>query len=85
MTEAGYRPSGHRGISIRAPEFLRQVEGHGGVHLRVSSNSAVVRLTTADTDFSHLAGNWVVALIKTAAQGAPISLTHGGLQFRDSP
>ncbi len=45
--------------------------------------SAVIRLTTCYTDFDHPAGNWVVALIKAAVQGKPVSLTRGGEQFRD--
>lgn len=45
--------------------------------------SAVIRLTSCYTDYDHPAGNWVVSLIKAAVQGKPVTLTQGGLQFRD--
>lgn len=45
--------------------------------------SNVIRLTTCYTDFDHVAGNWVVSLVKSAVQGRPVTLTQGGWQFRD--
>ena len=45
--------------------------------------SNVIRLTTCYTDYDHPAGNWVVHLVKAAVQGRPVTLTQGGLQFRD--
>lgn len=46
--------------------------------------SNIIRLTTCYTDFDHLAGNWVVSLIRAAVNGKPVTLTQqGGLQFRD--
>jgi nucleoside-diphosphate-sugar epimerase len=46
--------------------------------------STVIRLTTGYTDYSHpVAGNWVVALMRAVTAGKPVTLTQGGLQFRD--
>jgi nucleoside-diphosphate-sugar epimerase len=45
--------------------------------------SAVIRLTTCYTDYDHPAGNWVVSLVRAAVYGKPVTLTQGGLQFRD--
>lgn len=43
----------------------------------------VIRLTTCYTDWDHVTGSWVVNLLRAIAQGKPVKLTQGGLQFRD--
>lgn len=45
--------------------------------------SDVIRLTTCYTDAYHPAGSLVLQLLKKAARGEPVTLTRGGLQFRD--
>jgi nucleoside-diphosphate-sugar epimerase len=71
--EAPYAPQNFYGKSKIVAEFIS--ESH--------PMSNVIRLTTCYTDFDHPAGNWVVSLIRAAVQGKPVSLTQGGLQFRD--
>ena len=71
--EQPYAPANFYGKSKVIAEFIS--EAH--------PNSAVIRLTTCYTDYDHPAGNWVVALIRAAVQGKPVSLTRGGEQFRD--
>jgi nucleoside-diphosphate-sugar epimerase len=68
-----YLPANFYGKSKLMAEWIS--EGH--------PKSAVIRLTTCYTDYSHPAGNWVVSLIRKAVEGKPIPLTNGGLQFRD--
>jgi nucleoside-diphosphate-sugar epimerase len=45
--------------------------------------SNVIRLTTGYTDFTAAGSNWVLALIRSAAKGQPVTLTRAGEQFRD--
>ena len=45
--------------------------------------SNVIRLTTCYTDYDHPGGSYVTALTRTVTQGRPVTLTQGGLQFRD--
>ncbi|MBM4409517.1 MAG: NAD(P)-dependent oxidoreductase [Chloroflexi bacterium] len=46
--------------------------------------SVVVRLTTGYTDFDRPGeGSWMMHLIRTVLQKKPVTLTRGGLQFRD--
>ncbi|HJW76277.1 MAG: hypothetical protein A2X36_02250 [Elusimicrobia bacterium GWA2_69_24] len=71
--EYPYAPQNFYGKSKIVAEFVS--ESH--------PRSIVIRLTTCYTDFDHPGGNWVVSLIRAAAQGKPVSLTQGGLQFRD--
>lgn len=71
--ECPYSPWNFYGKSKLMAEFIS--ESH--------PNSNVIRLTTCYTDYDHPAGNWVVSLIRAAVQGKPVSLTQGGLQFRD--
>ena len=71
--ESSYAPWNFYGKSKLMAEFIS--ESH--------PNSNVIRLTTCYTDYDHPAGNWVVSLIRAAVQGKPVSLTQGGLQFRD--
>lgn len=71
--ECPYAPQNFYGKSKIMAEFIS--ESH--------PKSNVIRLTTCYTDFDHPAGNWVVSLIKSSVQGKPVSLTQGGLQFRD--
>lgn len=70
---APYAPFNFYGKSKIVAEFIS--EGH--------PESAVIRLTTCYTDFDHPGGNWMVSLVRSAVQGKPLSLTGGGLQFRD--
>jgi nucleoside-diphosphate-sugar epimerase len=84
-TEAGYRPKflvneecayapfNFYGKSKIMAEFISESHPY----------SNVIRLTTCYTDYDHPAGNWVVSLIRAAVQGKSVSLTQGGLQFRD--
>ncbi len=84
-TEAGYRPKflvdeefcyapfNFYGKSKIMAEFISESHPY----------SNVIRLTTCYTDYDHPAGNWVVSLIKAAVQNKPVTLTQGGLQFRD--
>jgi nucleoside-diphosphate-sugar epimerase len=84
-TEAGYRPKflvneefayapfNFYGKSKIMAEFISESHPY----------SNVIRLTTCYTDYDHPAGNWVVSLIRAAVQNKPVSLTQGGLQFRD--
>jgi nucleoside-diphosphate-sugar epimerase len=84
-TEAGYRPK----ILIDESYPYAPVNPYGKSKVMaefVSEShpfSNVIRLTTAYTDNNHVAGNWVLALIKTAVAGKPVTLTRGGEQFRD--
>jgi nucleoside-diphosphate-sugar epimerase len=71
--ECPYAPQNFYGKSKIMAEFIS--ESH--------PFSNVVRLTTCYTDSDHPAGNWVVSLIRSAATGKPVTLTQGGLQFRD--
>ena len=71
--EQPYAPSNFYGKSKIMSEFIS--ESH--------PQSAVIRLTTCYTDYDHPAGNWVVSLIRATVQGKPVSLTRGGVQFRD--
>jgi len=68
-----YAPVNFYGKSKIVAEFLS--ESH--------ERSAVIRLTTCYTDYDHPAGNWVVALIRNAMKGEPVTLTNAGRQFRD--
>ena len=84
-TEAGYRPKflvdeefcyapfNFYGKSKIMAEFISESHPY----------SNVIRLTTCYTDYDHPAGNWVVSLIRAAVQNKPVTLTQGGLQFRD--
>jgi|SRR5882724_4288539 len=71
--EQPYAPANFYGKSKVMAEFISEAHPH----------SAVIRLTTCYTDYDHAAGNWVVALIRAAVQGKPVTLTRGGEQFRD--
>ncbi len=68
-----YAPFNFYGKSKIVAEFIS--ESH--------PESAVIRLTTCYTDYDHPGGNWMVSLVRAAVQGKPLSLTGGGLQFRD--
>jgi len=68
-----YAPTNFYGKSKVMAEFISEAHPY----------SAVIRLTTCYTDYDHPAGNWVVALIRAAVQGKPVTLTRGGEQFRD--
>ncbi|MBI3129755.1 MAG: NAD(P)-dependent oxidoreductase [Acidobacteria bacterium] len=70
---APYAPFNFYGKSKIVAEFIS--ESH--------PESAVIRLTTCYTDFDHPGGNWMVSLVRSATQGRPLTLTNGGLQFRD--
>lgn len=84
-TEAGYRPKFL--VSEETPYAPPNFYGKSKVMAEFISESHpysnVIRLTTCYTDYDHPAGNWVVSLIRAAVQGKPVSLTQGGLQFRD--
>jgi len=84
-TEAGYRPKFL--VNEKCPYAPKNFYGKSKLMAEFLSeshpNSAIIRLTTAYTDYSHPAGYWVVALIKSAVRGAPVTLTQGGQQFRD--
>lgn len=71
--DAGYAPSNFYGKSKIVAEFVSESHPY----------SNVIRLTTCYTDFDHPAGNWVVSLVKAAVHKRPVTLTHGGRQFRD--
>jgi nucleoside-diphosphate-sugar epimerase len=71
--EQAYAPTNFYGKSKIIAEFIS--ESH--------PKSAVIRLTTCYTDYDFPGGNWVVQLVKAAVQGKPVTLTRGGLQFRD--
>lgn len=43
----------------------------------------IIRLSSCYTDFDHPGGNWVLQIIKNILQGNPVSLSRGGLLFRD--
>jgi nucleoside-diphosphate-sugar epimerase len=68
-----YAPVNFYGKSKVMAEFISEAHPY----------SAVIRLTTCYTDYDHPAGNWVVALVRSAVQGKPVNLTRGGEQFRD--
>jgi nucleoside-diphosphate-sugar epimerase len=70
---APYSPGNFYGKSKIMAEFIS--ESH--------PKSSVIRLTTCYTDYDHPGGNWMVALVKAAVNGRPVSLTRGGRQFRD--
>ncbi|MBM4134967.1 MAG: NAD(P)-dependent oxidoreductase [Nitrospira sp.] len=71
--EFPYAPQNFYGKSKIMAEFIS--ESH--------PKSTVIRLTTCYTDFDHPGGNWVVSLIRAAVADRPVTLTQGGLQFRD--
>ena len=71
--EYPYAPLNSYGKSKVMSEFIS--ESH--------PNSNVIRLTTCYTDHGNSPGSWVVNLIKAVVKGQPVSLTQGGLQFRD--
>jgi nucleoside-diphosphate-sugar epimerase len=71
--EAPYVPFNLYGKSKIISEFIS--ESH--------PFSNVIRLTTCYTDYDHPAGNWVVSLVRAAVNNKPVTLTQGGLQFRD--
>jgi len=71
--EYPYAPTNSYGKSKVMAEFIS--ESH--------PNSNVIRLTTCYTDHGNSPGSWVVNLIKAVIKGQPVSLTQGGLQFRD--
>jgi nucleoside-diphosphate-sugar epimerase len=71
--ECPYAPQNFYGKSKVMAEFIS--ESH--------PCSDVIRLTTCYTDYDHPAGNWVTSLIRAAVHGKPVTLTQGGLQFRD--
>jgi len=85
LTEAGYRPRFL--VSENRPYAPPNFYGKSKVVAEFFSESHpycnVIRLTTGYTDFDHPAGNWVLALIRSAVLGRPVTLTGGGLQFRD--
>ncbi len=84
-TEAGYRPKFLVGEDC--PYAPQNFYGKSKIMAEFISEShpksAVIRLTTCYTDYDHPGGNWVVSLIRAAVAGKPVSLTQGGLQFRD--
>lgn len=84
-TRAGYRPKFL--VHERYPYDPQNCYGKSKVMAEFISESHprsnVIRLNTCYTDFDHPNGNWVVHLIRRAVQGQPVSLTRGGLQFRD--
>jgi Nucleoside-diphosphate-sugar epimerases len=71
--ECAYAPFNFYGKSKIMAEFISESHPY----------SNVIRLTTCYTDYDHPAGNWVVSLIRAAVQNKPVTLTQGGLQFRD--
>lgn len=84
-TAAGYRPKFL--VNEECPYAPTNPYGKSKVMAEFISESHpfsdVIRLTTCYTDFDHPAGNWMVSLIKAAITGKPVTLTQGGLQFRD--
>lgn len=72
--ESSYAPFNFYGKSKIMAEFISESHPY----------SNVIRLTTCYTDYDHPGGGgWVDSLIRAAVQGKPVSLTQGGLQFRD--
>ena len=71
--ECPYNPQNSYGKTKIMAEFI--AESHPLAN--------VIRLTTCYTDWDHLTGSWVVNLLRSIAQGKPVKLTQGGLQFRD--
>lgn len=84
-TDAGYR--GKFLVNEACPYAPHSAYGKSKIMAEFISeshpNSNVIRLTTCYTDHGNSPGSWVVALIRTAIQGEVVSLTQGGLQFRD--
>lgn len=84
-TKAGYRPKFL--VNEECPYAPQNFYGKSKIMAEFISESHprsnVVRLSTCYTDYDHPGGNWVVSLIRAAVQGKPVSLTQGGLQFRD--
>ena len=84
-TDAGYRPKFL--VNEESPYAPFNFYGKSKIMAEFISeshpNSNVIRLTTCYTDYDHPLGNWVVSLIRAAVQNKPVTLTQGGLQFRD--
>ena len=84
-TEDGYRPKFL--VSEEFPLVPFNFYGKSKIISEFISESHpysnVIRLTTCYTDYGHPAGNWVVSLIRAAVNNKPVTLTQGGLQFRD--
>ena len=84
-TEAGYRPKFL--VNEEFPYAPFNFYGKSKIMAEFISESHpysnVIRLTTCYTNYDHPAGNWVVSLVKAAVQNKPVTLTQGGLQFRD--
>ncbi len=72
--ECPYNPQNSYGKSKIMAEFIS--ESH--------PQSNVIRLTTCYTDYNDpVTGSWVVKLLRSIGEGKPVTLTQGGLQFRD--
>ncbi len=84
-TEAGYRPKFL--VDEKFPYAPLNFYGKSKIMAEFISESHpysnVIRLTTCYTDVDHPGGGWVLALIKAAVLGKSVTLTQGGLQFRD--
>ena len=85
LTESGYRPkflvnedfpfapTNFYGKSKLVAEFIS--ESH--------DKSNIIRLTTGYTDFENRIGGWMTGLVKSTLNIGEVTLTRGGLQFRD--
>lgn len=84
-TENGYRPKFL--VKEESPYVPFNLYGKSKIISEFISESHpysnVIRLTTCYTDYDHPAGNWVVSLVRAAVNNKPVTLTQGGLQFRD--
>lgn len=84
-TESGYRPK--KWVNESCPYAPTNFYGKSKLVAEFIAESHpqtnIIRLSTCYTDFDHPAGNWVVNLIKNSIQGKPVTLTQGGLQYRD--
>lgn len=84
-TRAGYRPKFL--VDETYPYVPQNSYGKSKIIAEFISESHpysnIIRLTTGYTDFNGPGSNWVLALLRTVAQGQPVTLTRGGEQFRD--
>lgn len=84
-TEAGYRPKFfvHEDYPYVPLNFYAKTKIMAEFISETHPYSNVIRLTTCYTDYDHPGGSYVTALSRTVTQGKPVTLTQGGLQFRD--
>lgn len=84
-TEAGYRPKFlvHEDYPYVPLNFYAKSKIMAEFISETHPYSDVIRLTTCYTDYDHPGGSYVTALSRSVTQGKPVTLTQGGLQFRD--